>query len=99
MDYSFVGKHCIVRSDHAGVFAGTFAEHEEQSVILTNVRRIWWWEGAASISQLAVDGTKLPVRCKFAMPVESLGLFDVIQLIPATEKARTTIESVKIWKI
>ncbi len=98
MNYSFVGKYCVVRSDRAGVFAGTVEEHEDQKVILKNVRRIWWWDGAASISQLAVDGTTAPDNCKFAMPVETLGLFDVIELIPATEKARKAIEGVKVWK-
>ncbi len=98
MDYSFVGKYCIVRSDRAGVFAGTVEEHEDRKVILKNVRRLWWWDGAASISQLAVDGPTAPDDCKFAMSVKTLGLFDVIELIPATEKARTVIEGVKIWK-
>lgn len=98
MDYSFVGKYCIIRSDRAGVFAGTVAEHEDRKVILKDVRRIWRWDGAASISQIAVDGTTNPDGCKFAMPVETLGLFDVIEIIPTTEKARKVIKEIKIWK-
>lgn len=98
MEYSFVGKYCVVRSDRAGVFAGTVAEHEGQSVILNDVRRLWYWDGAASISQIAVDGTIAADKCKFAMPVETLGLFDVIELIPATDKARAVIEGVEVWK-
>lgn len=98
MNYSFVGKYCVVRSDRAGIFAGTVEEHEGQSVILKDVRRLWWWDGAASISQIAVDGTTAPDNCKFSMLVETLGLFDVIELIPATDKARKVIEEVKVWK-
>lgn len=98
MEFSFVGKYCVVRSDRAGVFAGTVAEHEGQSVVLKDVRRLWYWDGAASISQIAVDGTTAAENCKFTMPVETLGLFDVIELIPATDKARKVIEGVKVWK-
>lgn len=98
MNTNFIGKYCIIRSDRAGVFAGTVAEHERQDVILKDVRRLWYWDGAASISQLAVDGTTAPKNCKFTMPVETLALFDVIEIIPATEKARNVIEGVSIWK-
>lgn len=98
MEYSFVGKYCVVRSDRAGIFAGTVAEHEGQSVILKNVRRLWYWDGAASISQIAVEGVTAPGNCKFTMPVEALGLFDVIELIPAMDKARAVIEGVEVWK-
>lgn len=96
MEFSFVGKYCVVRSDSAGVFAGTVAEHEGQAVILKDVRRLWHWDGAASISQIAVDGTVAPEKCKFTMSVETLGLFDVIELIPVTNKARKVIEGVKV---
>lgn len=98
MKTNFVGKYCIIRSDRAGIFAGTVAECERQDVILKNVRRIWYWDGAATISQIAVDGTVAPENCKFTMPVETLALFDVIEIIPATDKARNVIEGVSIWK-
>lgn len=98
MEFNFVGKYCVVRSDRAGVFAGTVAEHEGQAVLLKDVRRLWFWDGATSISQIAVDGTLKPENCKFTMPVETLGLFDVIELIPTTDKARKAIEGVKVWK-
>ena len=98
MKNSFIGKYCIIRSDRAGVFAGTVEEHDGQSVVLRNVRRLWYWDGAASISQIAVDGVKEPQNCKFTMAVDTLALFDVIEIIPATEKAREVIEGVEIWK-
>lgn len=98
METNFVGKYCIIRSDRAGIFAGTIAEHDRQSVILKDVRRLWYWDGAASISQLAVDGTKAPDNCKFTMPVETLALFDVIEIIPATDKTHGIIEGIKTWK-
>lgn len=93
-----LGKYVIVRSDRAGVFAGTLKEKNGNEVVLTNCRRLWYWDGAASISQLAVDGTTAPNNCKFTIPVEEIALFGVIEIIPCTEKAKISIGGVSIWK-
>lgn len=53
----FIGKKVIVRGDRSGVFFGTLRERNGQEVVLADCRRLWYWDGAASISQLAVDGT------------------------------------------
>ena len=95
---NFVGKYCVIRAKDAGVFAGTVMEHNGQEVLLKDARRLWYWDGACSISQIAVDGVKNPQNCQFAMPVDELGVFGVIEIIPATKKAREIIEEVKIWK-
>lgn len=93
-----IGKYCIVRGRDSGVFAGTLREIEGQKVLVDQVRRIWYWDGAASISQLAVDGTKNPGNCKFTVRVDSILLLDVIEIIPCTEKAMQSIEAVAEWK-
>ena len=107
------GLYAIVRADRAGVFAGylansdgapitTMKNHtlsENASVYLRNARWIWHWEGAASLSQLSIDGTSQPDTCKFPDPVDFMQLFGVIQIIPGTEKARKSIEGVKPWKM
>ena len=54
-----IGKYAIVRGNHSGVFAGILTAREGQEVQLTNCRRIWYWDGAASISQLAAPATAL----------------------------------------
>lgn len=98
MAKDFIGKYCIVRGDRSGVFAGTVAEMDEKVVRLEDVRRLWYWDGAASISQLAVDGTKAPDNCKFTISVPVLILTDCIEIIPASDDARKSIESVRVWK-
>ncbi len=95
---NFIGKYCVIRTKDAGVFAGTVTEHNGQEVLLKDARRLWYWDGACSISQIAAEGVKKPGNCKFAMPVDELGLLGVIEIIPATEKAREIIEGVEIWK-
>ena len=65
-----IGKHCIVRTQSAGVFAGTLQSREGQEVTLTDARRLWYWDGAASLSQLAVSGVSkgsLPAKPSLAV--------------------------------
>ena len=73
-----IGKTCIVRTYSAGVFLGTVAERNGKEAVLTNARRIWYWDGAASLSQLAMDGTSKPKNCKFPAPVPEVLLTEVI---------------------
>ena len=91
-------KYCMVRTKNAGVFAGTIVEIDGQSAKLTNARRIWYWSGAASLSQLATDGTSKPEKCKFPTPVVQVLLFEVIEIILITDAAKISIESVPEWK-
>lgn len=97
-----IGKKVIVRAYGAGVFFGTLKEKRESQagveVVLENCRRIWRWYGAASISQLAVEGTKEPDKCMFTVVVPSHGVMNVIEIIPCTDEAIKSIESVKVWK-
>ena len=65
---------------------------------LHNARRIWYWEGAASLSQLAKDGTAIPEKCRFTVSVDSITILDAIEIIPCTDKAIKSIEEVKVWK-
>lgn len=60
-----IGKKVIVRADRAGVFYGVLKEKSGNEVTLTDCRRLWCWYGAASISQLAVEGTKRPNDCNY----------------------------------
>ena len=93
-----IGKFVIVRGDNSGVFAGTLAAREGQEVQLTDCRRIWRWYGAASISQLAIDGTSDPGSCKFPAPVAEITILDAIEIIPCTGKAEASIKAVREWR-
>lgn len=88
----------IVRGDRSGVFFGTLVKREGREVELKDCRRLWYWDGAASISQLAVDGTVRPYNCKFTVPVGQIEILDVIEIIPCTDKAIASIEGVDEWK-
>lgn len=90
-------KYCIVRTYSAGVFAGYIESRNGQEVVLRNVRRIWYWEGACSLSQLAKDGPALPDKCKFAVEVDKIEVLQAIEIIECTAKAMKAICEVKEW--
>ena len=92
------GTKVIVRGDRSGVFFGTLSERNGREVKLTNCRRLWYWAGAASISQLAAEGTMCPNQCKFTMYVDEIEILDAIEIIPCTYKAISSIKAVKVWK-
>lgn len=93
-----IGKYCMVRTYSAGVFAGTLEERNGKEARLSNARRIWYWSGAASLSQLATTGTTNPSGCKFPTPVSEVLLTEVIEIIPITDAAKQSIEAVPVWK-
>ena len=88
----------MVRTYSAGVFLGLLAERDGKEVVLKNARRMWYWDGAASLSQLATEGTSKPKNCKFPAPVDEILLTEAIEIIPATEAAIASIAAVPAWR-
>ena len=88
----------IVRCERAGVFYGEIVSRNGQEVEMKDVRNIWYWDGAATVMQLAAEGVNKPKTCKFSVPVESLVLLEVIQIIPCTDKAVESLDAVKPWR-
>ena len=95
---NYIGKKCIIRCDRSGVFFGTLESLEGQQAKISNVRNIWYWDGAASVMQLAAEGVMNPNGCKFTVTVSEIVVTDAIQIIPCTEQAINDIEAVKTWK-
>lgn len=93
-----ISNYKIVRTYSAGVFAGEIVSRTGQEVVMKNARRLWYWDGAASLSQLAVDGVSKPENCKFPCEVARVELLQVIEILDCSEKARASIKGVKIWK-
>jgi len=91
--------YVIIRSEGAGVFAGYLKEQNGQEVVILESRRLWYWSGAASLSQLAIDGTSKPKDCKFPEAVSSQKIFKVLEIINVTQKAKDSIASVKPWQL
>lgn len=90
--------YVMVRTYSAGVFAGFLKSRKGREVVLTQARRIWYWTGAASLSQLSQEGTSSPVTCKFPCVVPEVTLLEAIEILPVSAKAKTSIEAVPVWR-
>lgn len=92
--------YCTVRTYSAGVFAGYI---DRKSVTdgcgtVYLARRLWYWKGAASLSQLAEEGVKCPGECKFPREVSEVDLHNIVEVIPCSDKAKKSIAEVKVWE-
>ena len=97
MEVKKASKMKIVRCNGSGVWAGEVASQDGDTAVLKNAIRIWKWEGAASLSELAVSGTKMAVNCKFCIPVDEVEVFNVLEIIKCTAAAEVSIRGVKTW--
>ena len=91
-------KYIICRTYSAGVFAGYLESRVGQEVVMRKARRLWYWEGAASLSQAATDGFSKPGNCQFPCEVDRVELLNAIELLDCTKKAQASIASVKVWQ-
>lgn len=97
------GLHAVlVRSKYAGVHFGFLSSEEftpaGKVVVLKNTRRVWYWSGAASLSQMALEGVNKPSECKFSVALDSNEIVEVIETMPLTQKAFDNLYKVPVWK-
>jgi hypothetical protein len=91
-------KRKIVRTYSAGVFFAEIVRRKGKEAVLKNARRLWYWQGAASLSQLAQSGTTKPNGCKFPEAVSQIEVTEVIEILDVTEEAAATIDAVMPWR-
>ena len=92
-------KYVLVRTYSAGVHVGYLEEKNGKEVKLSSSRRLWYWDGAATLSQIAIEGVKKPLNCKFSVVLPSIELTEAIEIIPMTDEARQNVEAVPVWKM
>ena len=92
-------QYYIIRCNEAGVFFGHIKERRGSEADLTDVRRIHYWDGAASLSQLAMEGVSKPRTCRFTVTVPSMTVLNVIELIPCTDAAAKNLLEVPVWRV
>ena len=95
-----LSKQTIIRCQNAGVFCGEVVEKNltTRVVKLKNARRLWYWDGAASLSQMAVTGPSKPQNCKFPVAVPEIELTEVLEVLPCSVAAAKIINEVPVWK-
>jgi len=90
--------YVIVRGRDAGVHAGWLESQDDASgtVVLSMSRRLWRWHGR-TLSGLALEGTDDQSQCKFGDCLPLITLRGWCEIIPCTEAARRSLESVGEW--
>ena len=91
-----IKNYVIIRTYAAGCHAGELVSKNDTVVTLRNARRLYYWSGAATLSQLAMEGVSKPEKCKFPCEVGEITL-QWIEIIPCTQKAIDSIKGVTIW--
>lgn len=90
--------YVIIRGKDSGVFAGFLTSKNNQEITLDKCRRLWYWDGAASISQIAICGVSNSSNCKFTIETNAHQILDAIEIIPCSEFAHNIITHVAEWK-
>ncbi len=94
-DHGAIGKRCIVRTFASGVHLGTVVSvtpNEGRSKCeLKDARRIRYWYGARSLSEVAIEGID-SAKSQVHINVPQHFIEDAIEFIPASEKAIADIE-------
>lgn len=91
----------IIRAANAGVFLGKIEHLENGTALCNSIRRLYYWSGALDVTQIALEGVRNPVYCKFSVQLtqkDKSTIFNVIEFHPASETALSSINSVKPWK-
>jgi len=91
-------QYVVIRSRDSGCHAGYLKSEDGTTITLANSRRLWYWSGAASLSQLAMEGVSSPKDCKFPCAVDEISIYSVCEKISTTSVAQKSIEGVKVWK-
>lgn len=82
----------IVRTYSAGVHFGYLVKREGKEVVLERSRRIWYWRGANTLSEIALHG--VGSGSKIAEPV-SITLTEAIEVIECAPAGVKSLEAAK----
>jgi hypothetical protein len=89
-------KYFIVRADRAGVFFGKIKSKTLHEVVMTDVRKIYYWDGASAVEQISQDGVN--DNSKLTIVVPEMTIANPIQVIECSQKAIENLKSHKAWK-
>lgn len=81
-----IGKFVLVRTYSAGVHFGTLVEKNGKEITLKNGRRLWSWNGALSLSEIATNGIDIK-NSKISVPVDEIILTEATEIIIVSKKS------------
>jgi len=88
-------EHYIIRGKDSGVFFACDIEQTGTEAKLGWSRMIHYWEGAAALSQVSVDGIRSGRVC---VPVKGRVVLDVCEIIPCEPTAAANLLAQPEWR-
>lgn len=85
-----IGKYCIVRTYASGVWCAVLDAYDPATnhAVLTDARRLWSWEGAFTLSTVAMEGVK---DAKMPAALPRVVVARVEELIQTSNKAEVQL--------
>ncbi len=90
-----VGKYCVIRTYSAGVHVGIVNSRNGREIELRDARRIWRWEGANTLHEIALRG--LSSASKVSEQIAAITLTEVVEILPCTTTGEASLRSAA-WK-
>lgn len=88
--------YCLVKGSDSGVFAGTIKQRDGQEVLMTDARKLWYYDGVYALSQLAEEGTLLRNNRRFSVPIPEVLILDAVEILSCSKIAEESIKAVPV---
>jgi hypothetical protein len=88
-------KYVVVRTYSAGVEVGELVERKDKEVTLANSRKIWQWQGAFTLHEIAVSGVGKGTR--MSVEVSKAIVTEAIEVLTCTEEAEKNLREFKAY--
>ncbi len=97
MNTLLLNKRVIARIDRAGVFHGTLDYIDNEIIRLKDTRRIYYWNGALSVTDMAAKGL---TGGRISIPVTTVEFLSdkIVEINECSDEATKSIEAIKPWK-
>lgn len=89
----------VIRAERAGVFIGKIKSAINDTVEVTNIRRLYRWSGALDVIQIAAVGVS-GSGCKFSTQMgdnDVSTIYNVVETHPVSETALQSINNIPAW--
>lgn len=89
--HPYAGKYVLVRTYASGVHFGILKDYDfnTRHIYLTKTRRIWYWEGAFTLSAVATNGIK---DGKLSIEIPEIMVSQVEEIIICSSKAEENLK-------
>ena len=90
--FTLIGKDVVLKTRGGSIFAGTVESKVGTELMLSRSRRIWFWRGAFTLSEISLTGID-KAGSRVATEVPAVVVTDAVEILPLTPAAKERIYS------